>query len=797
MSPQARWRTCCVCLLLLIPLACGRQADDSALRLVDRLAELRITSALDLSDAGELARQDARVLLDGELAKLQDAAQHAGDWVGRLMLDGPARAAAQDAVLRVVNLSPLPAGEDLLVDVDLGRTLAAGEFLFAFARTDAVPPGVITSPAQIEPLLRNNRPFLRPLVADGGRPGHHGALIQQAGLKSLLIGAISRADGFARARVDVRALSERGALVLATAGRGSPWVRDVSAGAVTREALVIGAPGVIAGTFDLPRRDPRLRVAIAPLFGLMTSECQVAVVAACGGEELRVDRALRVGVDRGRWLDVDLDLGRFAGRSVELRLEATPRGAVGPGMLVAFGTPILDCAPLVGPGRPRDVILISLDTVRADRLAVYGGNAATSPQLAALAQDAVVFDQAISAAPWTLPSHVTIMSGQYPDRHGSHAPTSHIAATTPLLAESFRAAGYETIAYTGGGYVNPEFGFARGFERYGISDPAYPPPAWVEARGGPQTARQLAATVTATRADLLRCLDAPRHRPLFLFVHTYVAHNYAAPPDVLRALGAADADLPELLSGIVINEVTRLINDADAPAAAKERARWKTGLLYDAAVRVADDLVGDIVDRLRQTGRFDDTLLVVTSDHGEELLERGQIGHGQSLHEEQLHVPLIMHVPGLAAGRRADAVSLADLAPTLLELCGIDSPPGVADGRSLAGLLRHDTPLAPLPLLARGNRRDLVQRALRGERLKLIVKDLDEGGIDQTLYDLRADPGELTNALTDRPGEAARIQSTLFELVRDLKTRGVAGTTAELSGTVLEHLKELGYLNDG
>ena len=199
---------------------------------------------------------------------------------------------------------------------------------------------------------------------------------------------------------------------------------------------------------------------------------------------------------------------------------------------VAIANPTLVRADRVDP-RP-DVVIVSLDTVRADRLEVYGGAAATSPALLGMAPEAAVFTHAFSAAPWTLPSHVSLFTGQYPQRHGVSKPTRRVpVGRVPVLAQSLRDAGYETIGVTSGGFVGPKYGLATGFERYTTADP-------MEREGS------LVRRGRQHKEDLLELLAERGGRPRLLFVHTFVGHNYLPDDEALRAVGATADEIATL-----------------------------------------------------------------------------------------------------------------------------------------------------------------------------------------------------------------------------------------------------------
>jgi arylsulfatase A-like enzyme len=353
---------------------------------------------------------------------------------------------------------------------------------------------------------------------------------------------------------------------------------------------------------------------------------------------------------------------------------------------------------------PRGVILISLDTLRADRLGCYGYTRDTSPFLDSLAARGTLFEHAVVQVPGTLPSHMSMFTGLYPAEHNVAPPDGVLAPIIPTLPEALREAGFRTAGFTEGGYVSGRFGFARGFEQFDDS------------------ASKLCNDMETTFARGLEFLrstgDTDR---FFLFLHTYAVHDPYYPPVPYGALfwpSDVPTDREELglanpdLGPTQLTEAQKKAHRATVrwiKAAGPEDAFLPTGpnlagynrgrsgplseatrayfdALYDAGIRYSDNVLRVFFERLRASGFADDTIVVITSDHGEEFLEHGRLVHEQVYHE-CLHVPLIVLYPGHNAGRRVgQLVRSVDLAPTLLELLG--APPlARASGRSFAGAI--------------------------------------------------------------------------------------------------------------
>ncbi|MCZ6507887.1 MAG: sulfatase [Acidobacteria bacterium] len=387
-------------------------------------------------------------------------------------------------------------------------------------------------------------------------------------------------------------------------------------------------------------------------------------------------------------------------------------------------------APGEGDGfrlRPtRGYILVSLDTLRADRLGGYGHDRPTSPFFDRLAERGTLFEHALAPYPATLVSHMSLFTGLYPPQHGVYPPAVVLPERIPTLPQRFQGGGFRTQAHTEGGFVGWGFGFERGFEIYDDID--YSADTDIES--------------TFERGlDFLRSMEAEER--YFLFLHTYSVHDpYDPPSRYLEQFGEGEPH-PDS-RGVRLRAFNH--QRAMIPAAEVERFEHR----YEASIRYVDSVLESFVAALEGLGLLADTTLVITSDHGEEFLEHGKLGHTQ-LFPESLEVPLLILHPDLTGGRRvADQVSLVDVAPTLVELAGLPELEGIP-GRSLVPYL-HD------PLL-RQNRLSYAEieevpylRSLFGEvdgrRYQLLVDQIkaDTGGAwvqDSAALDFFGSPLEM------------------------------------------------------
>jgi len=309
-----------------------------------------------------------------------------------------------------------------------------------------------------------------------------------------------------------------------------------------------------------------------------------------------------------------------------------------------------------------NIVLISVDTLRADHLGTYGYARATSPNVDALARRGVTFERATSPSSWTLPAHASLLSGVSPYRHGAISEATRIRDDVPLLAELLRAHGYHATALVNAPFVGRDYGFARGFASFD------------------QRFDRRRADVAQRHAAILDAL-ARLEPPFFLFLHYMDVHTPYRPPAEFNRF-AKDQRSGQVLRDLGVASVLDLQRAArKGPLAMSQADRDRLVDLYDGEILALDAHLGELLRRLDE--RFPDTVVVLTSDHGEEFLEHGGFGHGDTLYEEVLHVPMIVAGPGVASGARvATVVSLVDVVPTLLDRVGAPLPAGL-DGRSV------------------------------------------------------------------------------------------------------------------
>jgi arylsulfatase A-like enzyme len=449
---------------------------------------------------------------------------------------------------------------------------------------------------------------------------------------------------------------------------------------------------------------------------------------------------------------------------------------------------LASCGSEARDPRP-NIVLVVIDTLRRDRVGCYGAGRDTTPNLDRLAAEGTRFENAYSTAPWTCPSVASILTGQLPSSHGVVQPAARFPSEVETLAEMLGAAGYETAGVVSNMHLRKIFGFDQGFETWGQD----------QARGHEHVSTP---AVTDEASGLVRELAAS-DRPFFLFALFFDPHyEYTPHPEF------GFASDPGRITG---NESIHELRDL-APTMTPSEVQYIRDV-YDEEVRFTDEGLGRLLECLRATGEYDDTLIVVTADHGEELLERGWLGHWRSLYDELVRVPLVVRLPRAhAAPGTAQTpvvetpISHVSLVPTLRQVARLEpNLPRVA-APSLLPLLIRERPAAwPAVFCEVDFDPDKLKtddkvdpdvlpeshkRALIADGLKLIHDDVTR---KVELYDLAQDPGELHDLAEARPEDARRLLALLEEVHATTKHDALVGTRVELSQEELDVLGDLGY----
>jgi len=401
------------------------------------------------------------------------------------------------------------------------------------------------------------------------------------------------------------------------------------------------------------------------------------------------------------------------------------------------------------PEPPVNVLFVSFDSLRADHLHAYGYERETSPSLDRLAAGGVLFENAISETSWTLPSHLTLLTGLTSRVHGVTYDGRRLSEAHTTLAESLREVGYRTEAFVSAPYLHPIFGFDQGFERYEVlgstiyDEEDFSPrrlanPEWQERASEADIASHQMRSSEVLAELVEEAVARLAGEPFFLFVHMFDPHYDYDPPEAYwRRFN------PDYAGDFEGRGYTR--NPRVEPGMPSEDLEQIVAL-YDGEIRYTDEHFGRMLEALERAGLTEQTLVVATSDHGEEFFEHGRKGHRATLFDEQLRVPLILRLPGgLPEGKRlAMQVRAIDVLPTILELLGVAAP-AEAMGRSLVPYALGLATPEDLPAVSFLDRpRRLRLTALRTGSTKLLVLRSHErpGKVISRLFDLAADPTE-------------------------------------------------------
>ncbi len=567
-------------------------------------------------------------------------------------------------------------------------------------------------------------------------------------------------------------------------------------------SIRVGAPG------DAPRGVVRLSVHLAG-----------------DGEDFLVfqeDVRPRRGTE---WRERKVNLAAWRHERVRLRFVAEPGDGDAidrfpDGLQVAWGDPTIIRSNAHDVKIRPSVVLILVDTLRRDYLGFHGFREPISPNLDWLARESVELDNAFSQAPWTKPSVASLFTSLYPDVHGLNnheglfGKRATDALTTGILpsdavtmAEAFRDAGYRTAAFVANPWLDPRYGFDQGFDVYRIEE---------------KTDGILGAAREWMREEASAA-------PFFLYLHFMDVHGpYDAPEEDFEAmLPSSSLDvgepppleelvrLPPYLQNIPWFTDEELGSGTSARATQATQAKRGWGELIDyrlkrsrtlraryaANVRDFDRRIAPFLNELRLSPWNERTMVVVTSDHGEELLEHGGWDHGFTLYDDQIRVPLLVRLPrARGAGRHLSrAANLIDLMPTLLSAAGIDVPPAV-EGTDLSSLLlvgderegeKRDGPSSLFATISTATKHREGVYAVRTERYKLIF-DTQTGSA--SLFDLASDPGEYRDLSSKNGAQVRELERLLSRHLSDARARALSPENAPIPDALQKRLESLGYL---
>jgi arylsulfatase A-like enzyme len=432
------------------------------------------------------------------------------------------------------------------------------------------------------------------------------------------------------------------------------------------------------------------------------------------------------------------------------------------------------CAKRPPSERRPNIVLLSIDTLRRDFVGAYGAERGGTPNLDRLARRGRLCVDAVSTSSWTLPAHMSLLTGLYPAGHGVRGDGQALSPEQVTLPERLRDLGYRTAGFVSGPYLHRGYGFDQGFDLYRHCM-AYAIETLDDGRVSNVIRANLHSQSGRTSPQLLRestewLASRDDDEPWFLFVHWWDPHYDFEPPapwdawlgepDGVRMTGRGFLQNPRVRPEMTGAERQRLLD------------------LYRGEIASTDAAIGRLLQFLEESGEADRTIVVLTADHGEEFFEHGHKGHRNNLYAETLRVPLVIAGPGVGAGLRKSVRSLVDVVPTLAELVGLE--PGDLPGRSIL--------TAGSALQRTGTLADLHGRlaAWRGERWKLIL-DRESGKAE--LYDRLVDPSDRIDRAADEPGRVEELRARL----EDATQAAAPAAEADIDEATAERLRALGY----
>lgn len=416
--------------------------------------------------------------------------------------------------------------------------------------------------------------------------------------------------------------------------------------------------------------------------------------------------------------------------------------------------------------KPRNVILISLDTLRADRLGCYDFHEPTSPCLDKFAQENTLFEVAVAQSPWTLPSHASLFTGLFPHKAGVVSQDHSLSSEIPTIASMLKDKGFRTAGFVNSSWIKSETGLDQGFDDFKFFK---------------ENLEDVEEKITN---DAVSWLEKNKGNPFFLFVHYYTTHSDYTPdpafydPFVKPYKGIANGttrQMQRFRKGKVFFDKEDIDHNSN---------------LYNAEIRQLDSALDNLFKNLKKLNLMENSLVVVTADHGEEFLEHGGVLHGKSLYSEVLRIPLIMGGPGLPKGRRIQTpVMLTDIVPTILNAVGIPFSQ-TFDGENLFPVMSGEKDLSSRFVFAAADKKNNeidILRMVRNERYKLCYNRLTG---EKELYDLKTDPGEKRNIILEHHHMANKMMLSISGI---MKHKRKAKQAPPKSKEELKRLEELGY----
>ncbi len=554
---------------------------------------------------------------------------------------------------------------------------------------------------------------------------------------------------------------------------------EIAVGGVQRRALAVHTPTTLSFYADVPQGG-KLGFGVGVAGDKPKGGKAIVTVTPEGG----ASKAIFSAELTTSWRDEVLSLEAFAGKIVRIDMRA--EGQVGAGR-VAWSTPALLLPQVDLPKVPKvakNVVVLLIDTMRARSLRPF--NPATrvkTPVIDTIAREGAVFESTQAPENWTKPSVASVLTSLFPATHGAKTDDAMVPKGATLVSEVFKEAGFSTATFLANGYVSDKFGFNQGWDHY---------TNYIREKKSTE-----AENVFKETGDWIEQHKSER---FFVYVQTIDPHVPYDPPEQFLSMykkGEYTGQVSPRKTPDLLAEAKRSPPKVTFNAADKQYIKD----LYDAEVSYHDHYLGVFIERLKKLGLYDDTVFVITSDHGEEMDEHGSWGHGHTVYQDLLWVPYIVRFPGVVpAGKRiSQAVSTMSIFPTVVEAAGVTVPNTVEDRSVLSWLRGAPPPAVPVAFS------DFLddRRVIRAGRFKLILR-----GTNETMFDLTADPEEQHELDRSKHPIAARYTASLLGQFLGARDRrhwlmGEQGTgtklereNAAIDDTLREQLKGLGYAGE-
>jgi len=428
-----------------------------------------------------------------------------------------------------------------------------------------------------------------------------------------------------------------------------------------------------------------------------------------------------------------------------------------------------------------NILFVSVDSLRNDHLGCYGYQRNTSPNIDEFSKDSTIFEKTICQAPWTKPSIGSMLTSLYPSVHGadsqgehgdnfsaaqSHNNVSVLNESATTLAEVLKNNGYATAGFTGGGYAHSFFGFSKGFDTYNDN----------------------AGGIKTVNYEIFDWLNRNNNKPFFIFTHFFDAHYpFKVIPKYSKMFGSYKSSVNvDRQFEIDVNSGKRKLNDEDIKRLVS---------LYDGGIYYVDEHLGQLFNMLKRMGCYDNTIIILTSDHGEGFMEHDLIAHADIMYNEVMRIPLIIRCPESGQGKVVQSqVRSIDIMPTILDMIGVESPPRI-HGVSLRPMINEE--MKDDLIAFSETERMGMQKAVMDSECKLMYNSLSN---KSKFFDTKEDPGEKVNKADDNDERMTHMIKLLDEWNNTMKKHkekiedGDTKKNDKIDGIVIEQLKGLGYI---